>query len=66
MRIRLNGRDEEVPDALSVAGLLARLGLRPEVVAVERNGALVRRRDQESTWLVAGDALEVVTLVGGG
>ena len=66
MRIRLNGRDQEVPDALTVAQLLVRLGLRSEVVAVERNGVLVRRRDQEATVLVAGDALEVVTLVGGG
>jgi thiamine biosynthesis protein ThiS len=40
--------------------------VREDAVAVERNGALVRRRDWAAARLAAGDAVEVVTFVGGG
>jgi thiamine biosynthesis protein ThiS len=45
---------------------VAELGPRPEVVAVERNGRIVRRALHAETVLCVGDTLEVVTLVGGG
>ena len=35
-------------------------------VAVERNGALVRRDDQRTTVLSPDDAVEIVHFVGGG
>lgn len=66
MRIVLNGEGREVPEGLSVAGLLQRLELRPERVAVERNRELVPRGRHAETPLAEGDELEVVTLVGGG
>ncbi len=66
MKITVNGGEREVPDGLSVAGLIEELELTPEQVAVERNGALVRRADHAATKLAEGDVLEVVTLVGGG
>ena len=56
----------QLPDGLSVAGLLQLLEFRPEHVAVERNRDLVpRARHAETRW-PTGDVLEVVTLVGGG
>ncbi|NUP97727.1 MAG: sulfur carrier protein ThiS [Planctomycetaceae bacterium] len=66
IEIRLNGEAKSVPEGTSVAALVAGLGLRPEVVAVERNGRIVRRAEHASTALQPGDELEVVTLVGGG
>jgi thiazole synthase len=64
--ITLNGERREVPDSLTVAGLLRHLGLRPEFVAVEVNRGLVARAMHERTPIAEGAELEVVTLVGGG
>ena len=66
IRIVLNGAPREVPEGTTVARLLRELDLAPERVAVERNGALVRRSEHAAATLGAGDALEIVTLVGGG
>jgi len=66
IQIELNGAAKSVPQGLTVAELLESLGLRPELVAVERNARLVRRSERATTQLSAGDRIELVTLVGGG
>jgi thiamine biosynthesis protein ThiS len=64
--IRLNGDAFEVPGALSVAELLARLHLDARRVAVEHNHAIVKRGAFDSTAIQEGDTVEIVNLVGGG
>ena len=64
--ITLNGERREVPEGLTVAALLAHLGVRPEVVAVEVNRDLVPRARHAEVAVSPGDTFEVVTLVGGG
>lgn len=66
MQITFNGEAREVPEGLSVAGLLRHLGLPAERLAVERNLALVPQREWESTRVGEGDRFEVVHFVGGG
>jgi thiamine biosynthesis protein ThiS len=68
MRITINGEPREVADepTPTLDELLRALGLPAERVAVERNGAVVRRADRAGCVVVDGDVLEVVTLVGGG
>ena len=66
MQITVNGDRLEVESGLTLAALLGRIGVRLETVAVERNRELVAKRDIPSCELTEGDALEVVTLVGGG
>ena len=66
IQIQVNGSQRSVREGTTVSELIAELELVPEQVAVERNRALVRRTEHGSTRLVAGDALELVTLVGGG
>jgi thiamine biosynthesis protein ThiS len=66
LSIRINGAQRELPDGATVAELVRVLALRPEQVAVERNGVLVRRAQHEATLLADADVIEVVTLVGGG
>lgn len=65
MQIRLNGVQRDVR-ATSVAELLQELELASEKVAVEVNHELVPRRLHGATVLRPGDAVELVTLVGGG
>jgi thiazole synthase len=64
--IVVNGERREVPESLTVAGLLRHLGVKPEFVAVEVNRDLVPRARHDRTSLAPDDVLEVVTLVGGG
>jgi thiazole synthase len=64
--ITLNGEAREVPDPLTVAGLLRHVGVRPEFVAVEVNRDLITRVRHAEVTLAQGDVVEIVTLVGGG
>ena len=50
----------------TIADLLAEMGLKPQQVAVEVNLDLVPRESHADHQLADGDAVEVVTLVGGG
>jgi thiamine biosynthesis protein ThiS len=64
--ITINGQDTAQPDGATVASLLASLDREPRLVAVEVNRDLVPRRLHEQTPLADGDAVEIVSLVGGG
>ena len=66
MRIVLNGESRDVPEACSVASLLAELQIRDDRVAVEVNLNIVDRRTFEGTALRDGDRVEVIGFIGGG
>ena len=66
MRATVNGENLELPDGLTVAALLQHLGVRAERVAVERNGAVIKKARHGEEKLGHGDVLEIVTFVGGG
>ena len=65
MTIILNGKDYETASETTILALLVQLKLTPDKVAVELNKRLVRSA-QYDRQLVEGDAIEVVTFVGGG
>jgi len=64
--VEVNGVPRELAAGTTLAGLIEVLGLRPELVAIELNRALVTRSKHGSTELAGGDRVELVTLVGGG
>ena len=64
--LTVNGERRSFTAPLNVAGLVAALGLEPRKVAVERNEAIVPRSIYGETWLLGGDALEIVHFIGGG
>ena len=66
MKILLNGEQREVPENLTVTGLLAHLAITAGRVAIERNLDILPRDKWESTTVAAGDRFEVVHFVGGG
>jgi sulfur carrier protein len=66
MQIHINGEQRDFPDGLTVATLVAQLGMKPDRVAVELNLEIVPRAQWETTQLKTGDKLEVVHFVGGG
>lgn len=66
MKVTVNGEVREVPEGLTVRGLVEHLGLGDGPVAVERNQEVVPRARHAETHLAAGDSLEIVHFVGGG
>jgi sulfur carrier protein len=66
LTVRINGDAREVPEGLDAAGLLAHLGLKPQMVVVEHNGVILRRNALAGVPVREGDAFELVHFVGGG
>ena len=66
IQVLVNGQARSVPGGCTVRQLLEILALDATRVAVERNLDVVPRRVYAETRLLAGDAVEIVTLVGGG
>jgi thiamine biosynthesis protein ThiS len=66
MQVTLNGEARELPENLTLEGLLQHLQLDPRTVAVEHNREIVHRERWASVRIKAGDQLEIVHLVGGG
>ena len=66
MHVKLNGELREIPEGMTVAGLLAHLGVKAQRVAVEVNEAVVTKDRYDAHPLQGGDAVEIVAFVGGG
>lgn len=66
IRIRLNGKDREIEDGLSVRGLLESLELNPALIVVELNREILDRERYQETPVDSDDVVELVHFVGGG
>ncbi len=66
MRITVNGQPREVDPNTTLAALLESLGVPRQATAVEVNRQIVPRSQHAARPLADGDAVEIVTLVGGG
>lgn len=64
--ITINGEVRRIVGGISIAALVAEIGLNPKKVAVERNLEIVPRSTLGDAMLADGDALEIVHIVGGG
>ena len=65
-RITVNAEPRTLPDPLTVADLLRTSATTPTKLAVEVNRDVVPRAEHAARRLADGDAVEIVTLVGGG
>ena len=66
IHLLVNGDRREATAGITVAGLLAELGLGGRPVLVERNGEALFPRDFAAVMLGDGDRLEIVRMVAGG
>jgi sulfur carrier protein len=66
MQVTINGNAKEIPEDLTVKGLVDHLGLAGGPVAVEINREIVPRAEHAARNVAAGDAIEIVHFVGGG
>ena len=66
MNIHVNGQVREFPDTLNLKELVERSSKGTAPVVAELNGEIVKNPEWEKTVLKQGDAVELVTFVGGG
>lgn len=69
MKLRINGQEREFPELDSSPALTTLIGLlqmKPDRIAIERNGEIAPRSSWPQIALRDGDKLEIVQFVGGG
>jgi thiamine biosynthesis protein ThiS len=69
MQVVINGKERDFPalsSSATVADLVGALELKADRVALELNGAIVRRDAWPNTEVHSGDKFEIVHFVGGG
>jgi sulfur carrier protein len=66
MRVLVNGESMEVPEGVSVDGLLAHLKVKREFTAVALNREITPKGEYAATQLKDGDRVEIVRPMGGG
>ena len=66
MRVRVNGKDRELPESVNLSEYVASLGVNMASIAVAVNGEVVKRDDLAMVELSEGDTVEIVRAVGGG
>lgn len=66
IKIKLNGKENEIKSSLSVSDLLLKWKVRPELVTVELNENILQKLEYDQTVLKAGDSVEFVFYMGGG
>jgi sulfur carrier protein len=66
MNLVVNGEKRKVKGPITLSGLVEKLGMKSDRVAVELNLNIVPRGQWTETQLSDGDRLEIVHFVGGG
>jgi len=66
MVVSVNGKAVELPEGLSVDGLLAHLKVKREYTAVALNREITPKTQYADTHLKDGDKVEIVRPMGGG
>lgn len=67
MHLIINGDDhDDLPDDLTVAALIAHLGLPERKIAIERNLEVIPKSTFDTVVLNDHDKLEIIHFIGGG
>lgn len=66
MKLRINGRDYELPGAMRLSEFLQQKGIDPRLIVVEYNYEIVPRERYDQIILGEGDNLEIVHMIAGG
>ncbi|MCX7925921.1 MAG: sulfur carrier protein ThiS [Fimbriimonadales bacterium] len=66
MRVRINGKERELPESTTLLQLLQERGVDPRTVVVEYNYEILPRERYAEIILHEGDNLEIVQMTAGG
>lgn len=66
MEALINGKAARLDSRTTLGDLIALYRLKPEVVIIEHNGAIVKQPAWAATTVKENDRIELITFVGGG
>jgi sulfur carrier protein len=66
LNIYVNGKATDVPDGLTLSGLVAQRRLNPDTIIVEHNYNLVQKERWDGIMLKENDRVEILRFVEGG
>lgn len=66
MKVKLNGKDVELENKMSILALLAWKGIIPSTVIVEHNFNIPERGKWKDIEINEGDNVEIIKFMGGG
>lgn len=66
MQVRINGKERELPEPITLLQLLQERGVDPRMVVVEYNYEILPRERYSEITLQDGDNLEIVQMTAGG
>ncbi|HEY5894556.1 MAG TPA: sulfur carrier protein ThiS [Chthoniobacterales bacterium] len=66
IRLELNGEPRDIPENLTVSGLLAYLDLTGQPLLIEQNGVALFKYEWAEKPVNAGDKIELIRVVAGG
>jgi sulfur carrier protein len=66
MNLTINGKDMELPEAMTITAFLDDKNLQPRSVVVEVNRVIIERENFTSHILQDGDEVEIMRFIGGG
>ena len=66
IKIKLNGKEQEIDAKMMVSDLLLKWKVRPELVTVEVNENILQKLDYDGTEIKQNDNVEFVFYMGGG
>ncbi|MDD3374586.1 MAG: sulfur carrier protein ThiS [Candidatus Omnitrophica bacterium] len=66
MKVRINGKEENIEVELTLLALLEQRGLSQKKIVVEHNAKIVDREDLSSLAIKEDDVIEIISFVGGG
>lgn len=66
IRLELNGEPREIPENLTISGLLAHLDLAGQPLLIEQNGVALFKHEWSEKPVNAGDKIELIRVVAGG
>ena len=66
MKLQINGQTKDFSDIKNLAGIVSQFSKDSKTIIAEVNGAIVPSIQWDKTPVKDGDAIELVTFVGGG
>lgn len=64
--IKVNGKEREFMENMTIDNLIDLLSYDKNKIAVERMGEIVPKKEYSGTYIVDGDRIEIVCFMGGG
>ncbi|MBU1086105.1 MAG: sulfur carrier protein ThiS [Candidatus Omnitrophica bacterium] len=66
MRLKINGKQQEIKDCFDLEKLISSKGLNPNNIVVEYNTKIIPKQNWPEVILKPEDMIEIVSFVGGG